>query len=146
MSTLYKAVIMTAISTAMLSGCAVVKTSGQVAALPFKAAYKTTEFVGKSAYKTTEFAAKGAYKTTGFAGKSIWATGKGIYYVGTVPVKITDKALDTTSKALTVTTQTLDATGKAVSVTRQIKAAQLDAELAAVKGATNILSVIVDAL
>lgn len=128
MSTRRKTVILTSISALLLSSglssCAVVKTTGKVAALPFKAAYKTTEFVGKS----------------------VWATGKGIYYIGTIPVKITDKALDTTSKVLTVTTQALDATGKAVSVTRQIKAAQLDAELAAVKGATNILSVVIDAL
>lgn len=111
-------------SSSVLSGCAVVETTGQVAALPFKAAYKTTEF----------------------AGKSLWATGKGIYYVGNIPIKITDKALDSGAKVLTLTTQTLDATGSAISVTRQIKAAQLDAELAAVKGATNILSVAIDAL
>jgi len=146
MSIRLRTIIMTSISASCLSGCAVVKTTGQVAALPFKATYETTKFVGKSAYKTTEFVGKGAYKTTEFVGKSVIATGKGIYYVGTVPVKITDKALDTSTQVLTMTTKALDATGKAVSLTRQIKAAQLDAELAAVQGATNILSVIVDAL
>jgi len=114
----------TAFLSVTVSGCAVVKTTGTVAALPFKAAYKTTEF----------------------AAKSVWATGKGIYYVGSIPVKITDKALDTSAQVLTLTTKSLDAAGSAVSVTRQIKAAQLDAELAAVKGATNVLSVVVDAL
>ncbi len=124
MSKYIKNSVILALSAGILSGCTVVKTTGKVAALPFKAAYKTTEFVGKS----------------------VWATGKGIYYVGSVPIKITDKALDMTSDVLTLTTQSLDAAGKAVTVTRQIKAAQLDAELAAVKGATNILSVVVDAI
>lgn len=108
---------------AMMSSCAVVKTTGTVAALPFKTAYKTTELVGKS----------------------VIATGKGIYYVGTVPVKVTDKALDTSSKMLMVTTQALDASGKAITVTRKIKAAQLGAELSAVRMASNILAVTIDA-
>ncbi len=117
-------IALTAISTLLLPSCAAVKTTGTVAALPFKAAYKTTEF----------------------AGKTVWATGKGVYYVGSVPVKIADKALDTSAKILTVTILTLDATGKAITVTRQIKAAQLDMELAAIKHTANIVSVTVDAL
>ena len=153
MSTLVKNVITVSFAASLLSGCAVAKTTGKVAALPFKATYETTKFVGKSAYKTTEFAGKsviatgkGVYKTTEAVGKGVYNTGKGIYYIGTVPVKITDKALDTGSKVLTLTTQKLDATGKAVSVTRQIQAAKLDMELSAIKSATNILSVVVDAL
>lgn len=113
-----------AILSGVLSGCAVTKATSQVATLPFKAAYKTTEFVGKT----------------------VLATGKGLYYVGNIPVKITDRALDSSTKVLTLTTQSLDATGSAISVTRQIKASQLNAELAAVKGSANILSVAIDAL
>ena len=140
-----------------LSGCQIAKTTGKVAALPFKAAYKTTEFAGKTVFKTGElagksvyytgkYAGKGVYETGKFAGKSVIAMGKGVYYVGTVPVKITDKALDTTAKVLTVTTQAIDASGKVVTTARQIQAAELNAELAAIKGATNILGVVVDAL
>jgi len=171
MSTLVRNVITVSFAASLLSGCAVAKTTGKVAALPFKATYETTKFVGKSAYKTTEFAGKsvvatgkgvykttefvgkgvtatgkGVYKTTEAVGKGVYNTGKGIYYIGTVPVRITDKALDTGSKVLTLTTQMIDATGKAVSVTRQIQAAKLDMELGSIKGATNILSVVVDAL
>ena len=72
--------------------------------------------------------------------------GKGVYYVGTTPVKITDKALDTTAKVLSITTQVADTGGKVVTMTRQIQASELEAELAAVRGATNILSVFVDAI
>ena len=68
MSTLVKNVITVSFAASLLSGCAVAKTTGKVAALPFKATYETTKFVGKSAYKTTEF-----------AGKSVVATGKGVY-------------------------------------------------------------------
>jgi len=113
-----------AIISSGLSACAAVKTTSTVATLPFKAAYKTTEI----------------------AGKTVWATGKGVYYVGSIPVKITDKALDTTSKMLTITTQTLDATGKAITVTRQIQAAQLDAELSALRTSSNVISVVVGTL
>jgi len=85
-------------------------------------------------------------KTGEFAGKTVVAAGKGVYYVGTVPVKITDKALDTTAKVLTITTQAVDVSGKVITTARTIQSAELEAELAAVKGATNILSVIVDAV
>ena len=66
--------------------------------------------------------------------------------MGTVPVKITDKALDTTAKVLTVTTQAADASGKVLEVTRKIQATELEAELAALKGATNLLGIFVDAI
>jgi len=129
-----------------LSGCQIAKTTGKVAALPFKAVYKTGEFTGKTVFKTGELAGKSVYYT----GKGVYETGKfvgkGVYYIGTTPVKITDKALDTTAKVLSITTQVADTGGKVVSVTRQIQAAELEAELAAIRGASNILSVFVDAI
>ncbi|WP_377886268.1 hypothetical protein [Algimonas porphyrae] len=119
----------------VLTGCmTVAKTTGSVAALPFKAAYHTTKGVGKVAVGTTKF-----------AGKSAYATGKGVYYVGAVPVKITDAALDTTVKVLTITTKAVDLSGKVVKVSRQIQAAELDKELSKLRHARNIISVTVDA-
>ncbi len=117
-----------------LQACGVAKTTGKAAALPFKAAYGTTKFAGKSIYNTGKY-----------AGKATFATGKGVYYVGSVPVKITDKALDTTTKVLTVTTQVVGVGGKVMVVSRQIKAAQLDSELASIRASANVLSVVIDA-
>jgi len=146
-----------AMSMTGLTGCQVAKTTGKIAALPFKAVYKTGEFAGKSVLKTGEIAGKsvyytgkytgkGIYETGKFAGKSVATVGKGVYYMGTVPVKITDKALDTTAKVLTLTTQAADASGKVLEVTRKIQAVELDAELAALKGTANLLGVIVDVI
>ena len=145
-----------AVAAATLPACGVAKTTGKIAALPVKAVYKTGEFAGKSVYHTGRLTGKGIYKTGEFAGKSIYhtgkfagetaiAAGKGVYYVGMVPVKITDKALDTSARVLSVTTQALDLTGKVVTVTRDIQAIQLDAELQALKGMKNIIGVFVDA-
>ena len=121
---------------AMLSGCmTVAKGTAKAVTLPVKGAYHGTKLVGK-----------GVVGTTKFVGKSVYATGKGVYYVGTVPVKITDKALDTTAKVLSVTTQAVDLTGKVVTTTRQVQAVQLDAELAGIRAAKNILSVTIDAV
>ena len=142
---------------ALLAGCAVAKTTGKVAALPFKAVYKTGEFAsksiyhtgrlaGKGVYKTGEYTGKGIYHTGKFAGESVIATGKGVYYVGSVPVKVTDKALDTSARVLSITTQAIDLTGKVVTVTRRIQATELETELAALEGATNVLGVVVDVL
>jgi len=128
-----------------LSGCQVAKTTGKVAALPVKATYKTGELAGKSVYYMGKYTGQGVYETGKFAGKSVYTAGKGVYYIGTVPVEITDRALDTTSKVLTVTTQAADATGKIVTVSRQIQAYELEAELQAVRKSANILRVFVDA-
>ena len=107
----------------MLGGCmTVAKTTGSVAALPFKATYNTGKLVGKG----------------------VIGTGKAVYYVGSVPVKITDAAMDSSVKMLTITTKTLDAAGKVVSISRDIQAYQLNAELANIKRASNILGVSVD--
>ena len=152
-----KLALITSLGAVTLSGCQVAKTTGKVAALPFKGVYKTTEFAGKTVYKTGELAGKSVYYTgkyagkgvigTGkMAGKAVIGTGKGIYYIGTVPVKITDKALDTTAKVLTVTTQALDVSGKVITTARTIQSTELEAELAAIKGVSNVLSVVVDAI
>lgn len=118
-----------------LTGCmTVAKTTGKAAALPFKATYFTGKTVGKGVVGTTKMVGKGAF-----------ATGKGVYYVGSVPVKITDKALDTTTKILIMTTQVMDLSGSVLTVTRQIQAAQLDAELLNIRRARNVVSVIIDA-
>ncbi|WP_409433593.1 hypothetical protein ACJ3XI_03540 [Litorimonas sp. RW-G-Af-16] len=134
MASFIKTSVLAAGALAMLGGCTVAKTTGKVAAFPVKAAYKTTKFAGNTVVGTTKA-----------VGKGVWATGKGVYYIGSVPVKVTDKALDTSSKVLTVTTQAVDLTGKVVTVSRDIQAAELNAELRALKGAKGLLSVVVDA-
>jgi len=112
-----------------LSSCGVHK----IVTVPAKGVYETTKFVGKAAVGTTKL-----------VGKGLWATGKGVYYVGTVPVKVTNAALDTTAKVLTVTTQAVDTAGSVVTLSKDIAATRLDAELAGIKTAKNILSVVVD--
>ncbi|GHA81990.1 hypothetical protein GCM10009069_01350 [Algimonas arctica] len=118
-----------------LSGCmTVAKTTGKAAALPFKATYFTGKTVGKGVVGTTKMVGKGAY-----------ATGKGVYYVGSVPVKITDQAMDTSTKILVMTTQVVDLSGKVFTVSSKFHASQLDSELMKFKRATNVLSVVIDA-
>ncbi len=129
-----------AISAFALSSCGVHK----VVTVPVKAAYGTTKFVGKAAVGTTKVVGKTAIGGTKLAGKGLWATGKGVYYVGSVPVKITDAALTTTERMLSITYQVVDLTGKVVSTSRVVNAARLDAELAGLKTAKNVLSVFVD--
>ena len=118
-----------AIASFGLASCGVHK----VVTVPAKGVYETTKFVGKTAVGGTKL-----------VGKGLWATGKGVYYVGSVPVKITDAALDTTAKVLTITTQAVTLSGEVVTVSKNIAASRLDAELAGLKTAKNILSVVVD--
>lgn len=129
-----------AVSSLGLSSCAATK----IVTAPVKAAVGTTKFVGKAAVGTTKAVGKTAVGGTKMVGKGLWATGKGVYYVGSVPVKVTNAALDTTAKMLSITTQVVDLTGKVVTVSRVVNAARLEAELAGLKTAKNVLSVVVD--
>lgn len=134
------ALLSTAVFATLVSGCGMHK----VVTVPAKGVYETTKFAGKTTVGATKLTGKAAVGTTKMVGKGMWATGKGIYYIGSVPVKITDAALDTSVKILTITTQMVDLTGSVVSVSRDISAMQLDAELQNIKRAKNIVSVFVD--
>ena len=149
------------LSAAALSfaGCGVAKTTAKVATMPVKATAKTGELAGKGVYHTGKgavdagelagkgvyYTGKGAYETGKFAGEAAYATGKAVYYVGSVPVEITERALDTTTKVLNVTTQAVDLTGKVAVYTKQIQAVQLEHELERIKTMRNIIRVFVDA-
>jgi len=148
-----KSILMTAlvVSGFGISSCAVTK----VVTMPAKAAVGTTKFVGKTAIGTTKVVGNTAIGTTKLVGKTVVggtklagkgaiATGKGVYYIGSIPVKVTDAALDTTARVLSITTQTVDLTGKVVTLTKDINAARLNAELAGLKTAKNVISVFID--
>lgn len=132
----------------MLSGC---KTTGKVVSAPFKGAYAVgkgaadvTGAVGGAAIDTGKFVGGAAIDTGKFAGKSAYTVGKGVYYVGSVPVKITDAALDTTERVLRITSHVVDLSGKTVTVVKDIQSVQLNNELMKIKAAKNVLSVFVD--
>lgn len=134
-----------------LSGCLVAKATGKITALPFQAVGKTAEIGGKTVYGTGKLTGqavygtgKMAYGTGKFVGKTSLATGKGVYYVGSIPVKITDQALDTTAQVLTITTQAVNLSGQVYVSSRRIQSYELDRELASLRGASNVLSVLVD--
>ncbi len=120
-----------------LGACTTVKTVGKIASLPVKAVFKTGELTGKGAYYTGKGVGTAVYKTGEFAGKGVYNTAK-------IPVKITNAALDTSAKVLTVTTQVVDLSGKVVSVSRTLQRSEVDGYIAQAQGATNILGILVD--
>ncbi|WP_298912108.1 hypothetical protein [uncultured Algimonas sp.] len=127
--------ITTGLAAILLSGCiTAAKTVVGVATLPVKATYHAGKAVGKGVVGVGKLAGSGAK-----------ATGEGVYYVGSIPVRITDRALSATTDMLVVTTQLVDATGRLIATTRTIQASQLDAELRSLEQAENVVSVFVDA-
>jgi len=131
-------------TTSLLGGCAAAKVTGQAAALPFKAVYKTGEYTTKGVYYTGKGAGTVAYNTGMFAGKGVYYTGKGAYNVAKVPVNVTKAALDSSAKVLTVTTQVVDLSGKAVTVSRTVQRSEVDAYVTQAQGAANVLDILVD--
>lgn len=134
------------LSLSLLGGCAVAKTTGKVATLPFKAAYKTGEYAGKGVYYTGKGAGTAVYKTGEYAGKGVYYTGKGAYKTAKVPVTVMNGALDTSAKVLTVTTQAVDLSGKVVTVSRNMQRSEVDGYVAQAQGAANVLSIVIDAM
>ena len=83
------------------------------------------------------------YNGAKLAGKTVYYTGKGVYQVGKLTVRAADGVLDGTERVLRLTILTADATGAVVRTTREINAAALEAELAALERADNVIEVIV---
>lgn len=83
------------------------------------------------------------YNGAKLAGKTVYYTGKGVYQVGKLTVRAADGVLDGTERMLRLTILTADATGAVVRTTREINAAALEAELAALERADNVIEVIV---
>ena len=129
----------------LLSACGVAKTTGKVAALPFKGAYKTTELAGKGVYYTGKGTGQAVLKTGELAGKGVYYTGKGAYKTAKVPVTVMNGALDTSAKVLTVSTQVVDLSGKVVTVSRDLQRHEVDAYVGQAQGAANVLRVVIDA-
>ena len=88
--------------------------------------------------------AKAVYNTAKFTGKAVWWTGKGVYQVGKMTVYVADGVMDGTERALRLTVLTSDATGSVVRTSREISAAALDAELAAIERTGKTAEVFVD--
>jgi len=141
MRTLIISVICTA---SMLGGCTVAKVTGKAAALPFKAVYKTGEYATKGVYYSGKGAGTVAYHTGMFAGKGAYYTGKGTYNAARVPVNVTNAALDTSAKVLTVTTQVVDLSGTVVSVSRTLQRSEVDGYVSQAQGAANVIDILVD--
>ncbi|MAP94602.1 MAG: hypothetical protein CMK07_06575 [Ponticaulis sp.] len=108
----------------LLTACTAARTTAKVVSLPVKATY---------------YAGKGVYLT----GKGVYKVGEGVYKVGSIPVKFTGAALDTTSDILIMTLMVVNAAGTVSEITRTISTVQLEAELLAIQGATNIIEILV---
>ena len=84
------------------------------------------------------------YNGAKLAGKTVYYTGKGIYTVGKMTVRLADGTLDGTERVLRLTILTADATGAVARSTREINAAALEAELAAIEKTGKATEVIVE--
>lgn len=116
-----------------------------------KLAGKGVYYAGKGTYDVGAFGAKGVYYT----GKGVVATleatgngiekvGHGVYYIGMVPLKVTNQALNTVEDVLTITVRVVDTAGRVADLTKKIQTIQLDAELAAIRAVPNVLEVLLD--
>lgn len=113
---------------------------------------KSVYYGGKGAYEVGEFGAKGVYYTGKFAGTSVinlveasgvglQKVGHGMYYLGSVPLKVTDAVLTTAETALDVTVLVVDAAGQVVELRKRIDALALSAELEALKQVPNLIEI-----
>lgn len=108
-----------------LSACTAARSTAKVVTFPVKAAWMT----GKGVYIT---------------GKGVYKVGEGIYRVGSIPVRLTQRAMNTASDVLLFTTRIADTAGRVVETTRLIRTVELESQLAALKGVRNVIEVIID--
>lgn len=109
-----------------------------------KGAYEVGELGAKGVYYTGKYAGKGVLGTLDVAGNGLVKTGRGLYYMGTVPLKVTESALTTASGALNITVRVLDAAGQVVELKKNIEMMALSSELELLKQVPNLLDVLLD--
>jgi len=88
--------------------------------------------------------ARVAYEGVKLAGKGAYYTGYGVYKAGKFTVWAADGVLDGTERTLRLIILTADATGAVVRTTREINAAALEAELAALERTSGVIEVIIE--
>ncbi len=88
--------------------------------------------------------AKTLYGGAKFAGTTVYASGKGVYRVGSLTVRAADGVLDGTERMLRLTILAGDATGAVVRTSRLVSSSALGAELTALEQAGGVVEVIVE--
>lgn len=86
------------------------------------------------------------YNGAKLAGKTVYYTGKGVYQVGKLTVRVADGVLDGTERMLRLTILTADATGSVARSTREIHSTALAAELATLERTEGVIEVLVEPL
>ena len=86
------------------------------------------------------------YNGAKLAGKTVYYAGKGVYEVGKLTIKLADGVLDGTERMLRHTILTAEATGAVVRTTREINAAALEMDLAAIEKSGKATEVIVEVI
>lgn len=109
-----------------------------------KGAYEVGELGAKGVYYTGKYAGQGVLGTLEMTGNGLVKTGRGLYYLGTVPLKVTESALTTASGVLTVTVRVLDAAGRIVELKKDIEMMALSSEIQLLKSVPNLVDVLLD--
>ncbi len=113
---------------------------------PLAAVLLGFSLTGCLAATAVSMTASGLYNGAKLAGKTVYYAGKGVYTVGKMTVKVADGVLDGTERLLRLTILTADATGAVVRTTREISAASLQAELAAIEATGKATEVIIEVI
>ncbi len=109
-----------------------------------KGAYEVGELGAKGVYYTGKYTGKGVLGTLEMTGNGLVKSGHGLYYMGTVPLKVTESALSTASGALTITVRVLDAAGRVVELKKNIEMMALSSEIQLLKSVPNLVDVLLD--
>lgn len=87
--------------------------------------------------------ARGLYHGAKFAGKTAYHTGRGVWQVGRLTVRVADGVLDGTQEVLMLTVRTVQAGGEVASFSYEIAAISLDEELSSLERNEAVLEVVI---
>ncbi len=110
-----------------------------------KGAYEVGEFSAEVLYAAGKYTALGVLETMELTGRGVRKVANGVYYIGSIPLRVTERALNVADRVLTITVRITDLAGRVVELAKDVTALQLEAELAFLQGVPEVLDVLLDA-
>jgi hypothetical protein len=109
-----------------------------------KGAYEVGEFGVDAAYTIGKYSVGGVLNTMEMAGHGVRKVADGLYYLGSIPVRVTERALNTTDRLLRISVRIVDTAGRIVELAKDVSALQLESELGFLKNIAGIAELVLE--
>jgi hypothetical protein len=120
------------------------KLAGKGAYYTGKGAYDVGHFGVDIAYNTGKCTAAAILNTMEMAGNGVRQVARGLYYLGAIPLRMTERLLYAANDVIDITVRVLDTAGRVIELTKRVQALALESELAFLRDVPDLVDILLD--